>query len=160
MSVIHLLTVPLPPSVRDAWRPVKGRGFVPTDEVLQYRAQVAQVLHGCLPIVGPVVCECTIYFARDSGDLSNRLKVLEDSLEGFAYHDDKQIRGYTRLWREVDPASPRVVFRVEGERFATKEEARAERDRKAAASAKRRATFRKNKAAKFMDRLKPGTVIR
>lgn len=160
MTVVHRFTLPIPPSVRDAWRPAKGRGLVPSREVLEYRATVAQILSGRLPIHGPVVCELTVYFARDSGDLSNRLKVLEDALEGFAYHDDKQIRGYSRLWREVDPANPRVVLRVEGERFATREEARAHRDAKAAANQKRKVTLHRNRAAKNLAKmqLKPAVT--
>lgn len=146
-TVIHLVTLPLPPSANEYWRASKGRGLVPSREALEYKRKVASCLSGFLPISGPVVCDVRIYLQRDSGDLSNRLKVLEDACEGLLYLDDKQIRGLS-AWREVDPQRPRVVFRVEGARFATPAEAEEHRRKKSEASKKRRATLARNRAAK------------
>jgi Holliday junction resolvase RusA-like endonuclease len=53
-----------------------------------------------------------LYRPRKSGDLSNRVKILEDSLQGFCFKNDSQIvELYCR--RFDDKANPRVEVRIE-----------------------------------------------
>jgi Holliday junction resolvase RusA-like endonuclease len=149
VSAILHLTLPEPPSSNVYWRIVPGRGLTPSDEALEYKARVAKLCVQLRPLVGPVIWSGVWYRGRKTGDLSNRQKVLEDSLIGFAYLDDGQIEEYRR-WRRSDeqPSNPRVVLELEGAAFATVEQARAAAEKKQQAAAKRRATVRRNQAEK------------
>jgi Holliday junction resolvase RusA-like endonuclease len=53
-----------------------------------------------------------VYRPRKAGDLSNRIKVLEDALNGIAWIDDKQIVEI-HARREDDASNPRVEVRIE-----------------------------------------------
>jgi hypothetical protein len=50
-----------------------------------YRALLARLFPKQLPLLGDLVMSATLYRPAASGDLGNRLKVLEDALEGIAY---------------------------------------------------------------------------
>lgn len=87
------LTLPYPPSANRYWRQGKnGRVYV-SPEAESYKNEVfwlcvKQSLH---PFDGDVKLTLDFYRPRKSGDLSNRIKVLEDALQNNAYHDDKQV---------------------------------------------------------------------
>src|SRR5262249_48961423 len=60
---------------------------------------------------GPLFIQGRIFRPQDSGDLSNRLKVLEDALENVAWENDRQIYGF--WWsKHVSQAFPRVEMLV------------------------------------------------
>lgn len=142
MTVRLRLSLPYPPSGNRYWRASRGRGMVPSHEALRYKATVAKLLAGQRPLWGDVVMSGVIYRPRPVGDLGNRLKVLEDALQGFAYLDDSQIAEYRRLRRSDDwPGEPRVMLHLTGERFATRAEAAQHAAAKASTAAKRRATL-------------------
>lgn len=110
------LVLPYPPSANRYWRTrVAGRGpraFVQTylsEEAKAYKAEVARLMriNGVRPMSGPVVLTLDVYRPRKAGDLSNRIKVLEDALNGFAYEDDSQVVALHVL-RHDDKACPRV----------------------------------------------------
>lgn len=82
--------LPYPPSGNRYWRHV-GTRVVLSREARVYRAQVARLLVGCVPLEGDVGVEVLIYRPSRRGDLDNTLKVLLDAVQGFAYRNDSQV---------------------------------------------------------------------
>lgn len=110
------LVLPYPPSTNTAWRSIviKGQSRVLlSKEGRIYKQEVAAICAkaGIVPLVGPVSFRAFVYRPRKAGDLSNRIKVLEDALEGFAYENDNQIV-HLDWWRFDDKVSPRVEVTI------------------------------------------------
>jgi crossover junction endodeoxyribonuclease RusA len=108
------MTLPYPPSANRYWRVTKsGRIYVST-EATEYKSKVRWVglVAKAKPLDGPVRMSLAVYRPRAVGDLSNRIKVLEDSLRGIAFHDDDQVVEI-RAIRLEDKANPRVEVTVE-----------------------------------------------
>lgn len=82
--------LPYPPSGNRYWRHVGARVVV-SKEAREYRKKVAQLLVGAQPLDGDVGVAVLVYRPARRGDLDNTLKVLLDSVRGFAYADDSQI---------------------------------------------------------------------
>lgn len=102
------LTLPYPPSANRYWRVVRGQTLV-SAEARAYKRTVAQL---CLvarirPFTGDVMLMLDIYRPLRRGDLSNRIKVLEDALEGYAFDDDAQVVDIAAR-RFDDKANPRA----------------------------------------------------
>lgn len=106
------LTLPLPPSANRYWRNVKGR-TLKSREARDYALQVGWLCRGAdiTPITGDVSIEMMIYFPDKRGDLSNRIKVAEDALNGHVYADDKQVKRILAE-RHIDKQNPRIELRV------------------------------------------------
>ena len=86
------LTLPLPPSANAYWRAVRGRVLL-SAVARQYKdtcalAAAAQWKGG--PLEGRISLHGEFYM-DGRGDLDNRLKVLLDSLQGWAFYNDSQI---------------------------------------------------------------------
>lgn len=64
------------------------------------------------PISGPVAVTVSVYRPAKRGDLDNTLKVLLDSLKGFAFHDDAQVVEL-HASRGDDKVNPRAVVTIE-----------------------------------------------
>lgn len=107
------LTLPYPPSTNRYWRNVRGRMIV-SPEAKAYKAEVGWLARqaGIEPLEGELFVTARVYRPRKAGDLSNRQKVLEDALEGFAYLDDSQIAGYYYT-RHDDKKNPRVELEID-----------------------------------------------
>ena len=108
------LMVPYPPSANVYWRVTRqGRIYV-SPEAKAYRARVRWLAMGARlrPLTGPVSLSLAVYRPRRAGDLSNRIKVLEDALQGVAYADDSQVVELHAV-RLDDAADPRVEVTVE-----------------------------------------------
>lgn len=111
-----ILTVPYPPSSNVYWRMYRGR-MVTSDEARFYRQKVKwlavkELPRPLKPLEGPVCLSLTVYRPQKRGDLSNRIKVLEDALQGVLYVNDSQVvELHGRLLD--DKANPRVVVTVE-----------------------------------------------
>lgn len=108
------IVLPYPPSSNRYWKVWRGRAVV-SAEAKQYKQGVrlrALTEGHRKPLEGPVVLSLVVYRPRRAGDLSNRIKVLEDALNGIAWIDDKQIVEL-HARREDDAANPRVVVNVE-----------------------------------------------
>jgi len=110
------LTLPYPPSANRYWRITARGGRVLTylsEEARAYRAHVLRLGRalGVTPTSADVELRLVVYRPRRAGDLSNRVKVLEDALIGVAYADDSQV---VRIVAERldDAASPRVEVEV------------------------------------------------
>ena len=106
------ITLPLPPSANRIWRMYRNI-VVLSKEAREYKelAYWKAKEQGAKPIEGPVIMSGVFYFPNKRGDLSNRIKILEDAMEGACYLDDKQIQGIQ--WsKEIDKGNPRVEFSV------------------------------------------------
>ena len=106
------LTLPFPPSANRYWRNVKGR-TLKSAEARDYALQVGWLCRNAdiEPLTGDISLELRIYFPNKRGDLSNRIKVVEDALNAHAYVDDKQVK---RLYAEryIDKNNPRIELLI------------------------------------------------
>lgn len=110
-----VLVVPLPPSANNLYVNARGRGRILSKAGREYKQAVRILAMGArLPLLrGDVVLTMTVYFPnRRRRDLSNTLKVVEDSLTGVAYADDSQV-SELHLYRAYDSGNPRAVLTVE-----------------------------------------------
>lgn len=118
-----VLTLPEPPTLNHAyglgvtykWR--KGRKVVVpfqymTDKGKDWKKQAhnAALAVGLRPIPKPakVAIYMTWYRGRKAGDLSNRMKLAEDSLQGAAYDNDKQVFEVHQFMSDDEPHNPRI----------------------------------------------------
>ena len=104
--------LPLPPSANRLWRYANGRAYV-TREARAYKELCYWTAkkQGANPLDGPVILRGTVYFGRKNGDLTNRIKILEDALEGACYHNDSQVVRID-LAKGYDKEQPRVELDV------------------------------------------------
>jgi crossover junction endodeoxyribonuclease RusA len=109
------LIVPYPPSSNRYWRHIVMRGRAITllsREAREYKKEVSLMLSGIQPLSGAIRFTATVFRPRRAGDLMNREKVLSDALQGFAFHDDKQIVESHWYLRD-DKDNPRVEVEVD-----------------------------------------------
>src|SRR5262245_3828800 len=107
------LTLPYPPTANLYWRHWRGR-LVTSTEARAYKLKVGQVCAAARlkPLDGPVHVFAEVYRPARRGDLDNSLKVLLDSIKGFAFHDDSQV-SRIEVGRHEDKENPRVEITVE-----------------------------------------------
>ena len=107
------LVLPYPPSANVYWKVWRGRA-VESPEARRYKhgVMLRARTEGIRPISGPVHLTLAVYRPRKAGDLSNRIKVLEDALCGVAFEDDDQVESIHAM-RFDDKANPRVEVTVE-----------------------------------------------
>lgn len=107
--------LPLPPSANTYWRNVKGRTLV-SREARDYKKEVGLLAKrlGMRVLTGDVRLTIHVGFPTRRGDLSNRIKVLEDALIGVGYEDDKQIVAINAM-KILAPGNPHVVVILAGE---------------------------------------------
>lgn len=88
------LRLPEPPSANRIWRNGRGRTYL-SQAAKDFKAAVyaAALTQGITrPLFsGPVILTMTWFRKRKAGDLSNRIKVVEDALNGVVWDDDKQV---------------------------------------------------------------------
>lgn len=111
------LTLPYPPSANAYWRSVVIAGRVRvllSSEARRYKKAVAKYAASVVraPMLGPLRLTLTVYRPRRAGDLSNRIKVVEDALNGVCYVDDSQIVEIIAR-RFDDKANPRAEILIE-----------------------------------------------
>jgi crossover junction endodeoxyribonuclease RusA len=108
------LTLPYPPSANRYWRNYRGI-TVTSEEARAYKQEVGYRARtaGLTPLQGDVILRLDIYRPRKVGDLDNRIKLLIDSLNGFAWGDDSQIVEI-HARRFDDKKQPRVDVTIEG----------------------------------------------
>lgn len=107
------ITLDTPPSANRYWRMGNNRIYR-SDEAVNYRAYVELLCNtaGIEPLDSNVALYVDVYRPAKRGDLDNFLKVLGDSLQGYAYHNDAQIVEI-HARRYDDPRNPRVEITVE-----------------------------------------------
>lgn len=90
------LTLPEPPSANRIWRNGRGRTYT-SQAARDFKQAVyaACILAGITKPVflahSQVKLTMTWYRQRKAGDLSNRIKVVEDALNGLVWVDDRQV---------------------------------------------------------------------
>lgn len=106
------ITLPYPPSANINWRAAGGR-IIKNPEVRAYQTEVGWLAKaaGVRLLDGDVSLTLRIYRPRKAGDLSNRIKVLEDALNGIAWHDDVQVVEI-HAYRYDDKDNPRVEVSI------------------------------------------------
>jgi crossover junction endodeoxyribonuclease RusA len=108
------LTLPYPPSSNRYWRHSKnGKPYV-SEEAKAYKSAVFYAVPSVLRnrlITGELAVTFKFYRPLKSGDLSNRIKILEDALQGVLFNDDKQIIEI-HAFRFDDKESPRVEIEI------------------------------------------------
>lgn len=150
------LILPFPPSANRYWRSAPGKGLVPSAEAEAYKQLVARTAPRNVALFGDVRVVLNVFRPRRTGDLDNCQKVLFDALRGIAFLDDAQVKAIIAE-RFDDPGDPRVELVLKGERFATTSEIDEHARKVAETKRKRRATRRRNAAAKAY-RLTPNVV--
>lgn len=109
------LELPFPPSSNRYWRNFRGQ-TVKSTEASEYQTRIKWIAKSKLgmdwrPLEGEVSLSIALYRPRRSGDLSNRIKILEDSLQGILYVNDSQVTEL-HAYRFEDKANPRAVVVV------------------------------------------------
>lgn len=106
------LTLPYPPSANRYWRMVRNHPVVSKD-ARAYKDGAGMVArhHGMAPFTGPVALTVHLYRPQRSGDLSNRIKILEDALNGISWQDDSQIVEL-HAYLHDDKANPRAEIEI------------------------------------------------
>jgi Holliday junction resolvase RusA-like endonuclease len=109
------IVLPYPPSVNRTYNlgVIGGRATMfLSPEAKRFKKIVQDIAVACeiCPLIGKLQLTIDLYRERKAGD-ADPLKILFDSLEGFAYHKDSQIRRFVVNQHE-DPDFPRVVVCV------------------------------------------------
>ena len=103
--------LPVPPSTNRFWRIWGGR-VVLSSEARFYKKKIAALLHAkAKPLKGRVRLTIAWYREHKAGDLSNRIKCVEDSLQGILYNNDSQVVEI-HAYRFDDKANPRIEVSV------------------------------------------------
>jgi Holliday junction resolvase RusA-like endonuclease len=84
-----------------------------SSEAKHYKRAIAIIAKAKVktPLAGALILTLRLYRPQKSGDLSNRIKVLEDALQGVCYTDDNQIIEI-HASRHDDKDNPRVELSI------------------------------------------------
>lgn len=113
------LVLPSPVSANSYWRSrvvnAPGREAMAitylSAQAKAYKAVVKKIGELCRPFRGPVRLTARVFRARRAGDLSNAIKVTEDSLIGIAIEDDAQV--VEHHWHlDLDRSNPRIEIEI------------------------------------------------
>lgn len=80
-------------------------------EARKYKNDVRLVNARVVPLKGTLQWKAIAYFPDRRGDLSNRIKILEDALNGVAWDDDSQVEAIS-IVRGLDKKNPRIEIEV------------------------------------------------
>lgn len=121
----QVLTLPVPPSSNRYWRTTarysrarkRWRAITyKSAEAKEYQksAQNLALAAGMRPIPGPTEVTLIVVWYREKriGDLTNRIKVVEDALQGAAYDDDKQVSEAHEYRFDTERHNPRLEICV------------------------------------------------
>lgn len=110
-------TFPMPPTTNDMFIPImfKGRAtLVPSKQAKEYKVNVAELAEqqGAFLMSGTIRFTMHVFRKTRRGDVSNRIKIVEDALTGIAYYDDEQV-AEIHLYRHLSRKNPRVEILLE-----------------------------------------------
>jgi crossover junction endodeoxyribonuclease RusA len=106
------ITLPYPPSANRYWRIMNNR-MVRSNEATAYVIEVDALCRekDIVPAAGEVGVIVEVYRPWQKGDLDNFLKIALDSLQRWAYDNDKQIVEI-HAYRHDDKHNPRLEIEV------------------------------------------------
>ena len=106
------IDLPYPPSSNRYWRNFRGR-MVVSEEAQSYKKSVGLIANvaGLHPVDGELCVTLHIRRPAKRRDLDNHVKVLFDSLQGYAYNNDSQIREL-HITMADDKRNPGVTVNV------------------------------------------------
>lgn len=106
------VTLPVPPSYNRYWRSSARGGYI-SQEGRVFKVKASRVLAAlqAKPFQGSVGIRLRFYLARKNADMDNRIKQIQDCMQGHFYNDDKQVVEIHAL-RFDDPKNPRVEVEV------------------------------------------------
>lgn len=112
----YTLVLPYPPSANAYWRSIVIKGSVRvlvSKEAKEYKERAGMIARRLFqkPLTGAIGMQLRVYRPEKRGDLSNRIKVLEDALCGIAYEDDSQIVEI-RAYRHDSPRDGKVEVSI------------------------------------------------
>lgn len=109
MGVINL-TLPIPPTINTRY---VNRFFATSKEYKRYKDKVAMycIYRKIRPFLFEVEMKIVWYRTQRRGDIDSRIKALLDSLNGYAYKDDRQIRKLS-IERFDGNKHPRLEVRI------------------------------------------------
>lgn len=112
----YRFVLPYPPSANAYWRSIVIKGSVRvlvSKDAKQYKERAGMIARRLFPtpLKGPIGIQLRVYRPEKRGDLSNRIKVLEDALSGIAYDDDSQIVEI-RAYRHDSPRDGKVEVSI------------------------------------------------
>lgn len=112
---IYVFTLPLPPSVNHMYR--RGRrGTYLSDAARAWKhaAHIAALEIFPEPLTGEIVVVWDFYMPDGRSDASNRIKALEDALQGAAYLNDRQIVSgtYNKLRDKHNPRVEATIWKL------------------------------------------------
>lgn len=85
------LTLPYPPSLNNLYSTGKhGKRFL-TAKGRNYKSVVGKIAENAQKLDGEIKLTVDVFRPAKRGDLDNTLKILQDSLEGICYHNDRQV---------------------------------------------------------------------
>ena len=105
-----MIVFPEPPSSNRYWRNFRGR-TVKSKEAREYQEAVKLIARKQKLRTGEIGLHLKWFRKRRAGDLSNRIKVIEDALQGILYRNDSQIVCILAE-RHDDPKNPRVEVEI------------------------------------------------
>ena len=94
-------TLPVPPSVNQMFRNVRGKGRVKTEVYDQWRAaaKTSLRLQSITPIAGPVVAVFGVERGSLAADIDNRIKAMLDAIVAAKIiRDDNQVTAFAAAW--------------------------------------------------------------
>ena len=112
------LTLPIPPSVNRIWRRAKHGGMYKVKQAAAFDVAVLSAwTKAKLPRLpfpdGPVRYVLRWYRYPANGDTSNRIKVVEDALNGLAWTDDEQVVDLRVIREDVTKGKQRITITIE-----------------------------------------------
>ena len=116
----YRIVLTMPPSQNAAIMPgLRGRRpvIVHTKEARRWIAETAdycgrhRLVYGTRKILGMVEVRIRLFMARNSGDIDGRAKKILDSIQGYGYQNDSQVRRLV-MEMETDPENPRAEVEV------------------------------------------------
>lgn len=102
-------TLPVPPSVNHYLKRTRY-GVTLTDKAREFKDIVRYTVKG-MKLEGNVRMEVKYYRPRRAGDIDGPLKLVQDSLQGILYENDKQIIEL-HVYRFDDKENPRIEVTV------------------------------------------------
>lgn len=107
------LVLPYPPSLNHLYATYRGNRILSERGKGFKKDVLALCLQGRLkPLDGDVRVTFTAYRPKKQGDLDNVIKIIQDSLKGSAWHDDKQVVEI-HAYRKDDKDNPRVEIEIQ-----------------------------------------------